>query len=142
MDQLAHLRVALEPAGGGARLRVQHDDLCPLTDRLVVTKACALGDQVATVHADPQAVRPAASAGDAVVQLPDRDTPGVVPGDPLAVHRVVPVARVGQARAGRVTKAAGAVDAVAHARPLEATPAIVRDAVGVAALDDLAQDIW
>src|SRR4051794_35326713 len=70
------------------------------------------------------------------------DAPRVVPDDPLVINGVVPVGRSRQPQAGGITKAAGAVDALANAAAFETAPTVVRDPVGMTALDDLAQDLW
>ena len=64
----------------------------------------------------------------------------VVPLDPLAVARVVPVLAGGDGLAGGGAELARAVVAVADAVALQPAPTVVGEAFGMAALDDLAQN--
>ncbi len=123
-----------------AVLRVKEEEVGALADRLVVAKVFALGGDLAGVHADPEAVLAAGLLGDAVVEVPDLEAAVVVPADPGAVDRVVPVVAGRQGGVGVVAERAAAVRAVADAVALEATPGVVGESVGLVALDDLPQD--
>src|ERR1051326_3633960 len=140
VDELAHLRVALESTRA-AELRIKHHDLSTFTDGLVITETRALGDDVATVHADPQAGGPTGVAGDPIVQLPVAHAARVAQGDPLTVRRVTPISLRWQRASGRIPKDTRTIHTVADARAFESAPAVVGDSVRMAALDDFAQDV-
>ncbi len=84
--------------------------------------------------------RPAGRAGRAVVEVPDLQPPRVVPLDPLAIDRIVPVLLAGDRLAGPLAELLRAVLAVADALAPQPAPAIVGDSLGVRALDDLAEN--
>ena len=109
---------------------------------LQVAERARLRGHRAAVHARPDAVGPARRARDPVVQLPDLDPARVVPPDPLAVgaDRPSPPSR-GSALAVSSPERARAVVAVADALAAHARPAVVGEAVGMRALDDLAQHV-
>ena len=141
VDQLAGVSVLLESAGVVAALVVEHDDLGALANRLEVAERTALGTGRSAVHSDPEAIGTAGGFGGAIVQVPDLHAPGVVPHDPIAVRRIVPVGRTGNGLAGLLTELALAIVAVADAPAAEAAPTVVGEALRMAAPDDLAQDV-
>lgn len=101
-------------------------------------RACAVTDPLfipAQMHSGPPASR--------VVRLfPHLDPARVVPHDPLAICGIVPVRLLRQRFSGLRLKPACAVRAVADALATQPGPAVVGEAIGMSALDDLAQDVW
>src|ERR1039458_1343181 len=139
VDQLARLAVVLESRGVIPRLLVEHHNLRPLADRLVIAKLLGLGGNRAAVHSEPEAMRPAGFARGAIEQVPDFKPARVVPPDPLAIDRIVPILRARDRLAGLLVKLALTIFAVADAVALQAVPVVVRDSIRVRALDDFAE---
>src|ERR1039458_1604998 len=139
VDQLARLAVVLESRGVIPRLLVEHHNLRPLADRLVIAKLLSLGGNRAAVHSEPEAMRPAGFARGAIEQVPDFEPARVVPPDPLAIDRIVPILRARDRLAGLLVKLALTIIAVADVVALQAVPIVVRDSIRVRALDDFAE---
>ena len=94
-------------------------------------KTAALAADRPAVHADPKAIRPARRLGRSVVEVPDLQPPGVVPLDPFAIDRIVPVSLAGDFLCPRAAELLRAVLAMADAFAPESAPAIVGDPLGV-----------
>ena len=103
---LAGVAVLLEAGRVLPRLVVEHQDLRAAADRRAIAEPARLGRDASAVHADPEAVRPARLARRAIVQIPDLQATVVVPEDPLAVQRIVPVLPSRDGLAGAVAKPA------------------------------------
>src|SRR5574340_907488 len=108
-----------------------------LADSFHVAERTRLSRDRAAVHAYPDAVRAAALLCRPVEMVPDLDAPVVVPLDPLAVNRIVPVALLGERLARLLAELPRAVVAIADALASQARPTVVRETLGMAALDDL-----
>src|ERR1700739_4136166 len=108
-------------------------------DGLAIPERAALRRDGSAVHAEPKAIGASRRFCGAVIQVPDLDTPRIVPVDSLPVDRIFPVARLRQRRAGFIANLSPAIFAVTDAVPPQTAPAIVGEALGVAALDDLGQ---
>src|SRR5665811_2087399 len=85
----------------------------------VVPEMLALREDVAGIHADPEAVLATMPLGCGVIEIPNLDPSSVVPPDPGPVHRVIPVVGRRQVGASMVPEFAAAVDAVADTVPLQ-----------------------
>ena len=125
VNELAAVGIFGEPGGIGARLAVEQENFRALGDGLDVAEAGGLPADAGAVHADPEAIFSAGFARDAIVGIPQLHSPGVVPLNPLAVDRVVPVALGGEILAGAIAKFGDAVFAVADAAAIDAVPDVV-----------------
>src|SRR5206468_4921323 len=132
---LAGVAILLEAGRVFPRLVVEHQNLGAAADRRAITKPARLGRDASAVHADPQAVWPARLARYSIVQIPDLQATVVIPEDPLAVQRIVPVFPSRDRLAGAVAKPALTVRTVAGALPVKSAPAIVGDPPGTRPLD-------
>ena len=141
VDALAGVAVLLEPRRVVAPLMVEHDDMRAAADLFEVAEGIRLRGYGAAVHARPDAIRPARGLRGAVVELPEFGAPRVVPHDPLAVDGVVPVGAQWNRLSGLRLELALAVIAVADTVAAHSRPTVIGDALGMGALDDLAQDV-
>ena len=121
------------------RLRVEQQHFGALRDAAQIAETGPLPNRVAAHHADPQAVGPAGLTHGAVVNLPDLQTAGVTPLDPLAVCRVVPVFTPWQRAARGSQKAARRVRVIVDRLAAQAAEAVIGKAIGPVAPRDLAQ---
>ena len=137
VDELAGLAVLLEAARVRAGLVIEHEDLGPAADFLEVAETAALPADRAAVHADPEAIRPARGFGRAIVRVPDLQPPRVVPLDPLAIDRIVPVLLAGNLLARRARGTSSRSSRNSRCFRAQSAPAIVGDPLGMRALDDL-----
>src|SRR5262249_24450270 len=109
-------------------------------DRAAVAEGAALRGDGPAIHAEPQAIRASSGLGRTIVHVPDLDAPRVIPIDPLAVDWIAPILLARQIGSGFVAKLTRAVFAIADAFPPKAAPAIVRETLRVAALDNLGEN--
>ena len=127
MDELADLAVALETGRVDPPLVVEHEDFRAAADLPEVPELLRFSVGRASVHPDPDAVRPSRLAGQPVVVVPDLEPAGVAPtrsthGSP---DRPSPSAAALPARAR--AELPGAVRAVADLVPAEPAPGVVRE---------------
>ncbi len=141
VQPLAGLGVLLEAVVGVAPLVVEHDDRRLGEDALEVDEAVRVVEELAADHPQPGAVLAAGLAGDLVVKLPEVGPALEVPAHPVAVGVGVPVVRPRQLLAGVGLELRLAMVAVADAGSRQARPAVVGEAVRMAALDDLAHHV-
>ena len=141
VDHLSGVGVALEVARVAPPLVVKHEDLGSLADGLVVAETGTLHLDLACVHADPEAVRSPRPFRHAVIEVPDLDAPFVVPEDPPSVGIVSPIFLFRQGEAGLIAELPGAVVTVTDVVPLQPAPAVVGEPFGMAARDDLFEDV-
>src|SRR4051794_2379107 len=115
---------------------IEENHLGPLEDGLAIAEGTALGGYRAAVHAKPEAIGTSRGFRRAIIQVPDLYTTRIIPVDPLAVDRVIPVLLQWQSGAGFVAELSRTVFAIADAVTVEPAPAIVGESFRMAALDN------
>src|SRR5207302_10547555 len=139
---LARVAVLLETRCVVPRLVIEQHEVGAAADLDEIAERAALAGDRPAVHADPEAVRTARAPGDLVEHVPDFDAALVIPLDPLAVDRIIPIPAGRQRLTGFRLKLARAVLAIANARPAHTGPVIIGEALGMRAFDDLGQQRW
>src|SRR5262249_21224191 len=135
-DTLAGLAVLLEAGRDVAPLVIEHDDLRAPAELLHVAERTRLRGDAAARHARPAAIAAACFLRHPLVRLPQFRTPLVVPHDPLAVTWIVPVRPARYGLSGFGAELALAVLAVTDGVAAHSGPTVVRDPLGMRALDD------
>src|SRR4051794_6910390 len=74
-----------------ASLMIEHHDRGAFTDLAEIAEGAGLRRNRAAVHAGPDAIRSAGALRSAVIEFPHFDPAVVVPNDPLAVDRIIPI---------------------------------------------------
>src|SRR5260221_589599 len=142
VDQFSSFAVVLKPAFITTCLMVEHYDLGAFGDCFIVAEILTLGTDAAAHHPRPNAIRTASGLRSGVIQIPKFQTSIIVPTDPLAEDRVVPVLRRRNLFSAALPELALAVFAMAEARTSQPAPAVVGETLGPVTLCDLAKDGW
>src|ERR1035438_1492485 len=141
MNALAGVAILLKAGGIVASLMIEQQEVRALADFLEIAERAGLGRYRAAVHARPDAIGPAGSLRDAVVEFPEFGAARVAPQDPLAVGGIVPIGAARNRLTGLNAELPLAVVAVADATAPEPGPTVIGKSFGLGSLDDFAQNV-
>src|SRR5262245_13170205 len=140
MNQFARLAVLLKTGRVAARLVIEQDELSTPTNFSIIAKVLGLCGDRPAVHADPNAIWPAGSFGDLVVQIPNFEPPLVIPLNPFSIALVPPVLLARDHFTGPIAESLLAIFTKARAASAEAAPTVVGKSFRAITLDNFAQD--
>src|SRR6478672_4987413 len=109
---------------------IQQNHFRPAANLLQIAERMALSTNRAAVHSDPEAMGTAGRFRRTVIQIPDFQTPLVIPFNPLAVNGIVPVLGTGKRLTCFLAEFTNAVLAITDTVAGQSAPAIIGKSVG------------